>query len=282
MISCTNVYKSFENKNVLNGIGFEIPDGQIFGLLGPSGAGKTTLIKILTDQLDFDSGEVRILDKNVDELTGKDSEKIGIMMDQFGVYERLSCADNLKIYADIYRLPHARISEILQYVGLADAQKKAASNLSKGMEARLRLARVFMHSPKIIFLDEPTSGLDPKSMKAIHKLILEKKQEGCTIFLTTHNMEEAAKLCDTVALLNEGRIVEIGRPSDICLKYNHKKKIIVHLTTGEDVELSHCSDSAEMIAEWMKKDMIEAIHSSEPNLETVFLDLTGRELKEEE
>ena len=83
-------------------------------------------------------------------------------------------------------------------------------------------------------------------MKAIHKLILEKKKEGCTIFLTTHNMEEAAKLCDTVALLNEGRIIEIGRPSDICLKYNHKKKIIVHLTTGEDVELSHCSDSAEI------------------------------------
>lgn len=137
------------------------------------------------------------------------------MMDQFGVYERLSCSDNLKIFADIYGIPHSRVKEILKYVGLEEAEKRAACNLSKGMEARLRLARVFMHSPEVIFLDEPTSGLDPKSMNAIHKLILEKKMSGCTIFLTTHNMEEAAKLCDRVALLNNGEIIEAGRPSDI-------------------------------------------------------------------
>ena len=105
---------------------------------------------------------------------------------------------------------------------------------------------------------------------------------GCTIFLTTHNMEEAAKLCDRVALLNTGEIIEAGRPSDICLKYNHKKKIILHLVTGEDVELQHGSDSAEQIYELMKENKIEAIHSSEPNLETVFLELTGRKLQEEE
>lgn len=282
MIRCKNVYKSFGDKNVLNGINFEIPDGQIFGLLGPSGAGKTTLIKILTDQLSFDRGEIEILNKKVNKLTGDDKKKIGIMMDQFGVYERLSCSDNLKIFADIYGISHGRVKEILKYVGLEEAEKGAACNLSKGMEARLRLARVFMHSPEVIFLDEPTSGLDPKSMNAIHKLILEKKMRGCTIFLTTHNMEEAAKLCDRVALLNNGEIIEAGRPSDICLKYNHKKKIILHLVTGEDVELQHGSDSAEQIYALMKENKIEAIHSSEPNLETVFLELTGRKLQEEE
>lgn len=281
MIRCKNVAKSFDDKAVLKGISFDITEGQIFGLLGPSGAGKTTLIKILTGQLSFDGGEVITLDKEIEKLTGEDKRKIGIMMDQFGVYERLSCSDNLKIYADIYGIQYSKIKEILQYVGLGGAEKRSASKLSKGMEARLRLARVFMHSPKLIFLDEPTSGLDPKSMQAIHKLILDKKKDGCTIFLTTHNMEEAAKLCDKVALLNEGEIVEIGKPSDVCLKYNHKKKIILRLTSGEEMELSHDATSAKKIYELMQENTIEAIHSSEPNLETVFLEITGRKLQEE-
>lgn len=281
MIKCKNVAKSFDDKAVLKGISFDITEGQIFGLLGPSGAGKTTLIKILTGQLSFDGGEVITLDKEIEKLTGEDKRKIGIMMDQFGVYERLSCSDNLKIYADIYGIQYSKIKEILQYVGLGGAEKRSASKLSKGMEARLRLARVFMHSPKLIFLDEPTSGLDPKSMQAIHKLILDKKKDGCTIFLTTHNMEEAAKLCDKVALLNEGEIVEIGKPSDVCLKYNHKKKIILRLTSGEEMELSHDATSAKKIYELMQENQVEAIHSSEPNLETVFLEITGRKLQEE-
>lgn len=281
MIKCKNVAKSFDDKAVLKGISFDITEGQIFGLLGPSGAGKTTLIKILTGQLSFNGGEVITLDKEIEKLTGEDKRKIGIMMDQFGVYERLSCSDNLKIYADIYGIQYSKIKEILQYVGLGGAEKRSASKLSKGMEARLRLARVFMHSPKLIFLDEPTSGLDPKSMQAIHKLILDKKKDGCTIFLTTHNMEEAAKLCDKVALLNEGEIVEIGKPSDVCLKYNHKKKIILRLTSGEEMELSHDATSAKKIYELMQENTIEAIHSSEPNLETVFLEITGRKLQEE-
>lgn len=281
MIKCKNVAKSFDDKAVLKGISFDITEGQIFGLLGPSGAGKTTLIKILTGQLSFDGGEVITLDKEIEKLTGEDKRKIGIMMDQFGVYERLSCSDNLKIYADIYGIQYSKIKEILQYVGLGGAEKRSASKLSKGMEARLRLARVFMHSPKLIFLDEPTSGLDPKSMQAIHKLILDKKKEGCTIFLTTHNMDEAAKLCDTVALLNEGEIVEIGKPSDICLKYNNKRKIILRLSSGEEMELSHDTSSAKKIYELMQENQVEAIHSSEPNLETVFLEITGRKLQEE-
>jgi ABC-2 type transport system ATP-binding protein len=281
MIKCKNVAKSFDDKAVLKGISFDITEGQIFGLLGPSGAGKTTLIKILTGLLSFDGGEVITLDKEIEKLTGEDKRKIGIMMDQFGVYERLSCSDNLKIYADIYGIQYSKIKEILQYVGLGGAEKRSASKLSKGMEARLRLARVFMHSPKLIFLDEPTSGLDPKSMQAIHKLILDKKKDGCTIFLTTHNMEEAAKLCDKVALLNEGEIVEIGKPSDVCLKYNHKKKIILRLTSGEEMELFHDATSAKKIYELMQENTIEAIHSSEPNLETVFLEITGRKLQEE-
>ena len=282
MIRCRTVYKYFDKKPVLNGIDFEIPDGKIFGLLGPSGAGKTTLIKILTGQLAFDSGDVTILDKPVTKLTGEDNQKIGIMMEQFGVYERLSCADNLKIFADIYHIPHPKITEILSLVGLSDAEKKEASHLSKGMRARLRLARVFLHSPEIIFLDEPTSGLDPVSMKAIHKIILDKKKAGCTIFLTTHNMEEAETLCDTVALLNEGVIVDCGVPREICRKYNHQKKIRLHLLGGKDREIAQNAEAADEIYRLLRAGAVETIHSSEPTLETVFLELTGRKLQEEE
>ena len=280
MISCRDLYKSYSDKSVLSGINISIGDGEIFGLLGPSGAGKTTLISIITGQLSFDKGDVTVLDKNVKELTGDDRKKIGIMMDNFGVYERFSCSDNMKIFADIYGVPHDRIIQTLEAVGLGDAACRPASNLSKGMRARLQLARVFMHSPKVIFLDEPTSGLDPRTMKQIHRMILDKKKEGCTIFLTTHNMEEAAALCDNVALLNEGVIVECGAPEEVVRKYNHQKKIMLHLTTGEDMELPHDEGSADRICALMKEKMVETIHSSEPNLETVFLELTGRKLQE--
>ena len=280
MIQCDKVYKSFSGKTVLSGIDFEIPDGQIFGLLGPSGAGKTTLIKILIGQLSFDSGNVSIMDKEVGRLTGTDKENIGIMMDQFGLYERLSCFDNLKIYSEIYGISKEKIIETLELVGLKDAVKKPAANLSKGMRARLCLARVFMHSPKVIFLDEPTSGLDPQTMRQIHKIILDKKRKGCTIFLTTHNMEEATDLCDTVALLNEGKIVDCGSPKEICRKYNHQKRIIMHLASGEDLDVAHGRESANEIFRLLEEGKIETIHSSEPTLETVFLELTGKKLEE--
>ncbi len=281
MIYCKNVQKSFSSKKVLSGIDFEIGDGEIFGLLGPSGAGKTTLIKILTGQLEFDAGTINVMNKSVDSLTGLDKKNIGIMMDQFGVYERLSCYDNLMIFADIYGVSHSKIKEVLTRVGLESDAKTPASKLSKGMRARLSLARVFMHSPKLIFLDEPTSGLDPQTMNQIHKLILEKKKDGCTIFLTTHNMEEAYKLCDNVALLNEGVIVEQGNPEEVCRKYNHQKKIKIHLTSGEDMELDHNREAASEIECLLSEGILETIHSSEPTLETVFLELTGRKLEEE-
>ena len=282
MIRAKGICKSFAGKEVLSGIDLDIGPGKIFGLLGPSGAGKTTLIKIITGQLGFDSGEVMVFGKEVSTLNGADKKQIGIMMDDHGVYDRLSCADNLKIFADIYGVPYNRIDEALTQVGLKDSAKKPAMKLSKGMRARLQLARVLMVSPKILFLDEPTSGLDPMTMKYIHKLIVEQKNRGCTIFLTTHNMEEATVLCDEVALLNEGRIVERGAPDQICRRYNHQKTIRLHLKSGEDIEIAHSSGSAHEIEKLLEQGKIETIHSSEPTLETVFIELTGRRFEADE
>lgn len=279
MIRANRICKSFAGKEVLSGIDLDIKPGMIFGLLGPSGAGKTTLIKVITGQLDSDSGNVSVFGKNVSDLTGTDKKQIGIMMDEHGIYERLSCTDNLKVFADIYGISHSKIMPALEEVGLKEAAGKPAMKLSKGMRARLRLARVFMVSPKLIFLDEPTSGLDPMTMKYIHKLILSRKAAGCTVFLTTHNMEEAAALCDEVALLNEGKIVDKGNPSDICRRYDHKKTVSIHLKTGEDLNLDYSEGSADRICALLRQGMIETIHSSEPTLETVFIELTGRNLE---
>ncbi len=282
MIQCQDLRKSYDTHAVLKGIDLGIPKGSIFGLLGPSGAGKTTLIKILTGQIRYDSGNVKVFEKEPACLSGRDKKKFGIMMDNFGVYERFSCGDNLSVYADIYGVSHDRIWHILKEVGLEDALKKSASDLSKGMRARLQLARAFIHAPEIIFLDEPTSGLDPQTMRGIHRIIQEKKDAGCTIFLTTHNMEEASKLCDKVALLNEGEIIEEGKPEDICRRYDHQKKIKIHLSDGKDIELDRQETAAGRISELLRARMLETIHSTEPTLESVFLELTGRNLEEDE
>ena len=277
-IQIDEVTKSFNGKKVLESINISIEKGEIFGLLGPSGAGKTTLIKILTGQLAAEHGTAVINGINSQQLKGIDYRNFGIMMDNFGVYERLSCFDNLKIFARIYKIKDEKIYKALADVSLESATKTAAGNLSKGMKSRLRLARVFMIEPAILFLDEPTSGLDPATAEDIGQMILSEKAKGKTIFLTTHNMAEAEKLCDHIALLNDGKIIEYGTPKEICRRYNHQKRLLIHLFDGTDKVILHEPDAADLLCKLMKDNMIETIHSSEPNLESVFMELTGKEL----
>lgn len=277
-IEIKEICKSFGEKKVLDGISFSVENGEIFGLLGPSGAGKTTLIRILIGQLKGERGEALVNGINSSELTGRECRQFGIMMDDFGLYERLSCFDNLKVFAGIYGIGKSRIYEVLEAVGLGNSVKKAASELSKGMSSRLRLARVLLHNPDILFLDEPTSGLDPATAEEIQGLILAEKAKGRTIFLTTHNMAEAEKLCENIALLDEGKIVEYGNPQEICRRYNHRKMLKIHLKSGEDMEISHDEKSAEIVAKMLKDGTAETIHTSEPTLEAVFMEITGKEL----
>lgn len=277
-ISASNIVKSFGSKRVLDGISFTVRRGQIFGLLGPSGAGKTTLIKILTGQLDRNAGTAQINGRDVDKLTGGDSKKFGIMMDNFGIYERLNCYDNLKIFAEIYGVKKDGILNALKKVGLESAEKTSAARLSKGMRSRLRLARVFMTDPDILFLDEPTSGLDPATANGIHKIMLAEKEKGKTVFLTTHTMSEAEKLCDDIVMINEGKIVEHGSPQEICRRYDHRRMLKIHLSDGSDIQLPHNENASGKVAELIKNGSAETIHTTEPDLETVFMELTGREL----
>ncbi len=240
----------FADNQVLDNISFEIQKGEIFGLLGPSGAGKTTLIKVLMGQLKQKEGYAELLGKDTRELGALEYGQIGIMMDHFGLYERMSAYDNLAFYADIYQVPRSRVADILKSMGLYEARGTAVSRLSKGMRNRLSLARAMLHDVKILFLDEPTSGLDPVTTREIHTVLAEQKKKGTTIFLTTHNMYEAENLCDHVALLSKGSIIEYGRPASVCRKYNHLNKLQVTLKDGKTILLENGSASAPLIKEY--------------------------------
>lgn len=277
-IVASNVGHMFDDKKVLEHVNIQIEAGEIFGLLGPSGAGKTTLINILTGQLKNTDGKCEINGIESNQLSGEQYMQMGIMMDDFGLYERMSCFDNLKFYQMLDGRGTADIDDILNKVGLLQAKKTQAMNLSKGMKNRLAFARAILRKPKILFLDEPTSGLDPNTVEEIHNMILEEKKRGTTIFLTTHNMHEAEKLCDNIALLNEGSIVEYGKPVEICRKYNHQKKFVLHLKNGNDIELEHGKESADEIKMYIENDELETIHTTEPNLEKIFMELTGKGL----
>lgn len=275
-LSIHQVSKSFGQKEVLKNISFTIPTGEIFGLLGPSGAGKTTLIKIMTGQLSY-TGTAEIMGKSCNHLDRNIYSEIGMVMDNNGIYERISCYDNLALFTKIHGVNKGEVSKVLHRVGLTDV-KALAGKLSKGMRQRLILARALLHHPKILFLDEPTSGLDPATALEIHKLLIELKKEGTTIFLTTHNMVEAHKLCDHIALLNEGSIVEYGVPEELCRKYNMDNTITILDRDGKTTTFINSPGYAELIKEFFVNDNVEAIHSSEPNLETVFMALTGKAL----
>lgn len=282
VIKIKNLKKKFGNKIVLNDISCTITENEIFGLLGPSGSGKTTIINILTGQIKKTAGEVTVFGVNSDNIPDEIYESIGMVLDVPGLFERLTCYQNLLIFAYIHNIDKKEISEVLSKVNLTNEAKTKSYKLSKGMRQRLVIARAILHKPKLLFLDEPTSGLDPTNALEIHKLIILLREHGTTVFLTTHKMDEAMKLCDNIALLNNGIIVEYGAPDLICCKYKNINDITIILKTGRKIILPNSAESADEIARYLNSEQIEAIHSSEPDLEKVFLSVTNKGSKNNE
>lgn len=272
MIKVERVTKRFGDNIALNQISFSINEGEIFGFLGPSGSGKTTMINILTGQLQANSGKTELLGKDSQKLLPSDFEELGLVGDTSGYYEKLSLYNNLLLFARLYGVSKSRIEEILKQVGLYDSKDTPAEKLSTGMRQRMLLARALINYPKVLFLDEPTSGLDPTTSKKIHKLLQELKERGTTIFLTTHDMNEATLLCDNLALLNKGDLIEQESPSEIIQKYNTEKKVAVTYSDSTKKVVRF----EDLQQEDYKKMM--TIHSCEPTLEDIFIKLTGEKL----
>ncbi|MGT2779985.1 ABC transporter ATP-binding protein [Streptococcus intermedius] len=270
IIEVQGLKKKFKEQEALAGIDFSIREGEIFGFLGPSGSGKTTTINILTGQLSADAGTAHVLSAPVEDLKAEVLEQIGIVSDASGFYEKMSLYKNLKAYAMLFGVKMTEVDELLRKVGLYDSRNKVAEKLSTGMKQRMLLVRALINRPKLLFLDEPTSGLDPSTSRTIHELLLELKAQGTTIFLTTHDMREAILLCDRLALLSKGKLVEVGSPHDIIQKYNMDKKVRL-----EYVDLTTKTVTFEELKGGLDLSNVISIHSCEPTLEDVFITLTG-------
>lgn len=276
LLSMDDVCLSFKTKQVLRHLSFEIPRGECFGFLGPSGAGKTTTIKLLTRQLTKDSGRIQLLSRPIEHATNADYERIGILSDTSALYERMTIEENLRFYAKIRGVTGNNIPTLLERMNLGDQRKTLIKNCSKGMRQRAALLATLVHGPELLFLDEPTSGLDPATRAEVHKMLREFNEAGTTIFLTTHDMAEADELCRRVGILDDGHLVACDTPQALRLRFAHNE-IIMHLSDGRIVRTTKDSAGAALVAETLASGTCLSIHSVEPNLEEVFLELTGRE-----
>lgn len=278
IIEVKGLAKLFGNKAALKNVNFVVKKGETIGFLGPSGSGKTTTIKILTAQLQATAGEVKVFDQPVQKLKDPSyMKRIGILTDNSGLYERLTIHDNLALYCDLYGVEKGRINEVLDSVNLLQDKKKRVQQLSRGMKQRVTLARAILHKPDLLFLDEPTSALDPVNMKHIHAGLKQLNAEGATIFLTTHDMQEAEDICDQVAFLNNGEIVMYDTPQNIRTQQKNTSVSLL-LKGNRTVTVENNAQGAEKIYENMKAGQILTIHSNEPTLGDVFVELTGRNL----
>lgn len=276
ILAMEGVSLSFGSKRVLDGLSFSVARGECFGFLGPSGAGKTTTIKLLTRQLVKDAGRIVLFGRPIENASDADYERIGILSDTSALYERMSIEDNLKLYAKIRGRGEGDIARLLERMDLSRDRKTLVKNCSKGMRQRAALLAALIHSPELLFLDEPTSGLDPTARAEVHRMLAELRSAGTTVFLTTHDMAEADSVCDRIAILDEGRIVAEGAPQSLKLRYARNRVVVVTRTRGV-VETAKDASAADGLRDLFAAGEVLSIHSDEPNLEEVFLELTGRE-----
>jgi ABC-2 type transport system ATP-binding protein len=216
-LSVHGLSKRFGDREAFRDVSFEIGHGEVFGFLGPNGAGKTTTVRTLGTLIAPTSGSATVAGIALTPENGVEiRRRISIMPESPGLYSRLSVVENLECFADLYEAPDAsgRIDRALRAVNLADRANDACGALSKGLRQRVALARALLGDPEVLFLDEPTSGLDPVAARDVHELIDSLRQRGVTIFLTTHRLHEAERLCDRVAILNT-TLRMIGRPDEL-------------------------------------------------------------------
>lgn len=266
----------------VDGINFEVMDGEILGFLGPNGAGKSTTIQILTGQRRPHGGSATVLGRDIAREANQVQSEIGVCFEITNLYEQLSGIENLRLFARLFGVRDFDAPALLERVGLAGRGDEPVERYSKGMKQRLMVARSVVNSPRLLFLDEPTEGLDPASAASIRNLILEERQRGATVFLTTHDMMEADKLCHRVAFINQGRIVALDTPHKLKQAYGKRRLRAEVIGSDGGLELRELTlDTPQTPAEirdLFTSEQVVTVHSEEATLEDIFIQITGREL----
>lgn len=266
---------------ILKDLNFEIKQGEVFGFLGPSGAGKSTTQKILYKILHNYTGEISIKDKSLKNWGNEYFEKIGVGFELPNHYLKLTAKENLKLFASFY--PKKQLLDfdtLFEIFGLASDADKKVEEFSKGMKMRLNFIRAIMHDPDILFFDEPTSGLDPINAQKIKRYIIKLKNQGKTIFVTTHDMTTADELCDRVSFIANGEIRLTEKPSVLKNEYG-KHTVKVELQNGQTAEfpVKDLGNNSEFL-EFISQAEILRINTQEATLEEVFIRATGTKLLE--
>jgi ABC-2 type transport system ATP-binding protein len=275
MIFTDNLGKQYQDIVALDGLSLQIPPGEIFGLLGPNGAGKTTTIKILTTLARPSRGTARIHGFDVVRQPLEVKKIIGVCPQEINLDRELTAFENLWIYGRLHRLGdlRARIAELLRFGNLQERADSLVRDFSGGMQRRLLILRALVSRPRVLFLDEPTVGLDPQVRRQLWGLIQELKQEGITIILTTHYIEEAEMLCDRVGILNRGRLIALDTPQALVAKVGG---YVVETLNGGRRQYLLVRDKDEAYARAQTEPAGVIIRQA--NLEDVFIQLTGERL----
>lgn len=284
MIKVDNLSFTYKktHKLAISNVNFHIKEGEIFGFLGPSGAGKTTTQRLIIGLLRGYEGNIEVLGGERNNLGNEFFEDVGVAFDFPNMYLKLTAKENLDLIKSYYKNECLDTEELLDRVGLLPDKDKKVEGYSKGMKMRLNFIRALIHDPKLLFFDEPTSGLDPVNAKIVKDMILDLKKRGKTVFLTTHDMTVAEQLCDRVALIVDGQIKVIDTPKNLMFNNGEKKVKVEYFEENTLIYKEFKLDSIHSNDEFFKimsTKKIKTIHSAEATLEDVFIKLTGRVLQ---
>ena len=305
-IEVSNLTKYYDKFLAVDHIDFTVPRGEIFGFLGPNGAGKTTTQRMLTTLLTATEGEILILGHNLTHDAYPAKRQIGLVPEESNIYTELTAWDNLMFTGRLYRMSKAertaRAKELLETFGLWEKRDVKAENFSKGMRRRLSIAMAIIHKPALLFLDEPTPGLDAQSTRTIQGLIRQLSAEGTTVFMTTHQIEEANQLCERVAIINNGKIAAIDTPEHLRRTFQQVQSVEVAFSPAGDHQQNltalpevstvvkigdkwrlYTEDPSALLPQIMSFAdtnglRIVSLNTMAPSLEDVFLQITGQEI----